>query len=347
METDLSVSEPSLGADWDTWGHGVTAIVNSVETGPTRLNALEAARRLDLWFGADRADTIQHIGVPLYIYPDWYTSPPRVWDQLNDNAPSVRYVIANPDTGPGSASNTDYDHQIELAQASGVKVLGYVSTHYASVAEATILADAAKWVTWYGVDGIFLDETSYNSDHAHYLSVYNGVKAINGDLLVVANPGIGVDQSMADTADVFMSFEGTPTDYRLRPSVAAPAWERLAPAYRQWHLIHSVASLAEAQEMLTLSRTYRAGTVFVTDRTMPNPWLGLPTITGIWEAQLDRTRPPDVVGGLQGLSACRFVGRKTSTGAPVSGTWAVGDLAIDSAGAWHLCTVAGTPGTWT
>jgi hypothetical protein len=313
----------------------------------TATDAAIDAVNLDTWHGPVRADTVQRVGVPLYVYPDWFGSPPRVWDQINDNAPAVGYVIVNPNTGPGASLNTDYLHQIQMAQASGVQVLGYVSTSYASIAPATILADVTSWVTWYAVDGIFLDETSYNSNHAHYLSVYQGIKAISDGLLVVANPGLGVIESMNDTADVFMSFEGTPTDYRLRPSVNAPAWERLAPAYRQWHLIHSVASLAEAQEMLDLSRTYRAGTVFVTDRTMPNPWLGLPTIAGIWEAQLDRTRPPDVVGGLQGLSGCRFVGRKASTGAPASGTWAVGDLAIDSAGAWHLCTVAGTPGTWT
>jgi hypothetical protein len=334
----MSIIKPTFGSSG--WTSATDAAIDGV-------NAHETALSLDRWHGSNRGDTVQHVGVPLYIYPDWFGSPPRVWDQLNDNAPSVRYVIANPSNGPDTSLNTDYQHQIQLAQASGVKVLGYVSTHYATVAQATIFADVANWVNWYSVDGIFLDETSYNTNHAHYLAVYNGVKAINDDLLVVANPGLGVIESMNDTADIFMSFEGTPADYRLRPSVNAPAWERLAPAYRQWHLIHSVASLAEAQEMIALSRTYRAGTIFITDRTMPNPWLGLPTIAGIWEAQLDATRPPDLVGGLQGLSGCRFVGRKTSTGAPTSGTWAVGDLAIDSAGAWHLCTAAGTPGTWT
>jgi len=67
----------------------------------------------------------------------------------------------------------------------------------------------------------------------------------------------------------------------------------------------------------------------------------------VWDAAAGKYRPGSASGGMQGLSAVRFVGRKTSTGAPSSGTWAVGDLAIDSAGVWHLCTVAGTPGTWT
>lgn len=38
---------------------------------------------------------------------------------------------------------------------------------------------------------------------------------------------------------------------------------------------------------------------------------------------------------------------KSSTGAPTTGTWAVGDLVCDSAGEYWRCTAAGAPGTWT
>lgn len=37
---------------------------------------------------------------------------------------------------------------------------------------------------------------------------------------------------------------------------------------------------------------------------------------------------------------------KSTTGAPSTGTWAVGDLMQDSAGELYRCTAAGTPGTW-
>ena len=36
-----------------------------------------------------------------------------------------------------------------------------------------------------------------------------------------------------------------------------------------------------------------------------------------------------------------------SSGAPTAGTWAVGDVAGDLTGKLWMCTVAGTPGTWT
>ena len=51
--------------------------------------------------------------------------------------------------------------------------------------------------------------------------------------------------------------------------------------------------------------------------------------------------------GLTGATAAsRYVGA-TASGAPVSGTFAVGDHAIDQTGKVWVCTVAGTPGTWT
>lgn len=53
------------------------------------------------------------------------------------------------------------------------------------------------------------------------------------------------------------------------------------------------------------------------------------------------------LGGKNGLTNIRLAGFKNSAGAPASGSWAVGDVVLDSAGAWHLCTTAGEPGTWT
>jgi hypothetical protein len=52
-------------------------------------------------------------------------------------------------------------------------------------------------------------------------------------------------------------------------------------------------------------------------------------------------------GSKNGLAGVRLAGFKATAGAPTTGTWAAGDVVLDSAGAWHLCTTAGTPGTWT
>lgn len=62
---------------------------------------------------------------------------------------------------------------------------------------------------------------------------------------------------------------------------------------------------------------------------------------------LDPTTGVASVGGKNGLTAIRLAGFKNSAGAPAAGTWEAGDVVLDSAGAWHLCTAGGSPGTWT
>lgn len=62
---------------------------------------------------------------------------------------------------------------------------------------------------------------------------------------------------------------------------------------------------------------------------------------------LDPTTGVAAVGGKNGLGNLRLAGFKDTAGAPAAGAWATGDVVLDSAGAWHLCTAGGTPGTWT
>lgn len=52
------------------------------------------------------------------------------------------------------------------------------------------------------------------------------------------------------------------------------------------------------------------------------------------------------IRGDNSLTPFKLRGLKATSGAPSSGTWATGDLIIDSGGASWLCTTAGTPGTW-
>jgi hypothetical protein len=64
-------------------------------------------------------------------------------------------------------------------------------------------------------------------------------------------------------------------------------------------------------------------------------------------ADLDATTGVAAVGAKNGLANIRLCGYKATGGAPSTGTWAAGDVVIDSAGVWHLCSAGGTPGTWT
>ena len=50
--------------------------------------------------------------------------------------------------------------------------------------------------------------------------------------------------------------------------------------------------------------------------------------------------------GLPGATAASRYAGATASGAPTTGTFAVGDFVVDQTGAIYVCTVAGTPGTW-
>lgn len=59
-----------------------------------------------------------------------------------------------------------------------------------------------------------------------------------------------------------------------------------------------------------------------------------------------RIAPAFTTTGLTGATAAtRFVGGTTS-GAPTTGTFAVGDFVVTQNGSIYICTAAGTPGTW-
>ena len=57
--------------------------------------------------------------------------------------------------------------------------------------------------------------------------------------------------------------------------------------------------------------------------------------------------PAVIASGLTGATASSRYAGATASGAPSSGTFAVGDYVIDQTGVIWICTVAGSPGTWT
>lgn len=68
------------------------------------------------------------------------------------------------------------------------------------------------------------------------------------------------------------------------------------------------------------------------------------TAANTWTA--NQTAPAWIASGLTGaVAASRYVGA-TASGAPVSGTFVVGDFVLDQTGKVWVCTVAGSPGTW-
>jgi hypothetical protein len=80
----------------------------------------------------------------------------------------------------------------------------------------------------------------------------------------------------------------------------------------------------------------------------PAPGTGSGKVNKSGDTMTGQLVVPDLsVTGLTGATAAsRYVGA-TASGAPTTGTFAVGDFVIDQTGKVWVCTTAGTPGTWT
>src|SRR5450755_421897 len=92
--------------------------------------------------------------IPMYIYPTYLGS---FWNVIEANPTNVEYVIANVETGPGTSANSGYATHIDSCRAVGIKVLSYVDTNYAGIAQSTVEAEMTIWNSLYAVDGFFFD----------------------------------------------------------------------------------------------------------------------------------------------------------------------------------------------
>jgi len=76
----------------------------------------------------------------------------------------------------------------------------------------------------------------------------------------------------------------------------------------------------------------------------------LEVVAGLYGAAVHRLDPSTgvaAVGAKNGTGNIRLCGFLSTPGAPTAGAWAAGDVVLDAAGAWWLCTASGSPGTWT
>ncbi|BBL79995.1 hypothetical protein RxyAA322_18490 [Rubrobacter xylanophilus] len=262
----------------------------------------------------------QSIAVPSYFYPG------SLWDRLGASFPEARLAVINPASGPGEAPNPDYAAQVRESRASGLTVLGYVHTSYAARSGERVREEIDRYYSWYGVDGIFLDEASTGcADQPYYAGLYDYIKARGG--LVVLNPGTQTSECYMSAADIVVNFEGSHATYTEEYS--APAWVSGYPPERFWHLVYAVPGEAEMLRDVYLSKRRNAGWIYVTPDDLPNPWDTLPG-PDYWEAErraaadtADET-PPTVSAPVENLVLSAQLGTGSSP-IPVRVSWSGSD----------------------
>lgn len=195
-------------------------------------------------------------------------------------------AIMNPGNGPGNNVDSNYVAAVNAFRAAGGRVIGYVYSSYGSRPLAQVTADIDNYATWYGIDGIFVDEMA-NTGPAqrldYYRNIYNHVKSTDPAWEVMGNPGTHtIEQYLTwPTADRFMVHENVGSSY---PSHVPSAWNANYDSQKFVHLIHTESSAATMEEYLRLALTRSTGGIYITNDVMNNPWDTLPSY---WQAEVD------------------------------------------------------------
>lgn len=172
----------------------------------TRLGGRFAAALVGAAWATTAFAAPQSVAVPAYFYPSF---PDPLWSQMQSGVPTVAFAVMNPASGSGAASDPNYVSQVAAARAAGVKVLGYVTSSYATRAEAAVKAEIDNYYAWYQVDGIFIDEADNNCPTASYYADLNSyTKTKGGAGLTVINPGTTTPECFVTSADIILTSRG-------------------------------------------------------------------------------------------------------------------------------------------
>lgn len=223
---------------------------------------------------AQSANLCQGIAIPAYFYPG------SLWTTAISSAPKTAIMVMNPDSGPSTSKDANYASSVASAQAAGIKVLGYVYTSYGTRPAADVQNEINAYKSWYGVDGIFLDETSYDAASLpYYKNLATYIRATKGGF-VMLNPGMVPAEGYVKLADNTIVFEDS---YAAYQTWAPPSWMYKYPAGKLTHLVYNVANTTYLTNAINLSRSRNAGMIYITNDVLDNPWDTLPSY---WSTEL-------------------------------------------------------------
>jgi len=171
---------------------------------------------------------LQHIIVPLYIYP-----VEQAWEPLAAAAKrhaNINFlVIINPNNGPGAEPLPDGSYTASLhhlQRISNIQLLGYVHCTYGRRPLQDVCRDVDRYYSWntqqLRVDGIFVDEVPSAAETVPYMahlarhvrSVWTCHSMAVGGVLVF-NPGVVVHADLVELADYVVAFEQAHEQWRM------------------------------------------------------------------------------------------------------------------------------------
>jgi hypothetical protein len=231
--------------------------------------------------------------VPAYFYPGTGGSQGFTdgWAQMAASAGKVPITaIFNPNSGPlPGPPDPNYVNAITNLENAGGRVIAYIPTGNGSTPLSTIQADVQLYKSQYGnlIEGFFLDQLNVvPTTLSYYQSVYNYIKGVSPSYTVVGNQGSPflnglTPQQFLSTVDVMNIFEGPdtgpPGGVGFNNYPYGLNWFLNYPSDRFSNIVFSVPTAAEMLADLRKAEQLNAGSVFITDQGLPNPYSQLPS----------------------------------------------------------------------
>jgi Spherulation-specific family 4 len=233
----------------------------------------------------------QHLTVPLYA-----AANSAAWTQVTGSVPAVKAAVVDicaPDgTGsgcaggkPADAPNPAWPATIGALRSAGVLPLYYIDTGYGTTPLATVEAEAADAVRWYGTPSVMFDQVPAScSDVPYYQDLYDYVHARGG--IVMLDPGTVTASSSCymPVSDILGVFAGSQAGFQ---AATFPSWLAGYPSSRFWAVI-SAGTTAGVGTDVADAAADGIGNVYVDDEAEPPSYATLPAF---WQAEVaDVTR---------------------------------------------------------
>src|SRR2546427_1806543 len=126
--------------------------------------------------------------------------------QAHSRVPIIAMI--NPNSGPGTSYDSNFNAGINNLRAAGIIVLGYIGTKYCAMTLSTAEGQIDTYHRFYKLDGFLFDEMKNTSGwESYYSTLTNYAKSTYGDTLIIGNPGTSTIQSYVGTVDNIIIYE--------------------------------------------------------------------------------------------------------------------------------------------
>lgn len=220
--------------------------------------------------------------IPLYRYPTC-TNEHCIWKGLEEAVKHVDVaVILNPSTGPEKEGiSTDYKNAIAYLREIGVKqILGYTHTSWTNRDINDVLEDIRIYNEQYGIDGLFIDETSVSADayNNYYKTIIKYVRNNTSFDFEILNFGEEPDSVFFTDSEYpitnAMIYEKTDDQWDLLVETREPpAWITQSHSDKFSCIVFNAGlGFWYAKNALDEMVRRNCGYVYVTDDYYPNPF---------------------------------------------------------------------------